>query len=76
MKRKNLYKISRFVGIDCGTIIPLPRVSRQREKGHIKDIWCPMCGKTHGFREYKQNEFYMNMCGEMVENVKNMKNAG
>ena len=61
MKRKNLYKISNFVGIDCGTVIPLPRVSRQREKGHIKDIWCPMCQRMHHFTEYKQNEFIMTL---------------
>ncbi len=64
--RNRIYKQSRFVG-ECGTIIPLPRMSRQREKGHIKDLWCPKCGCVHGFKEYKQNEFIMTMDGEVIE---------
>lgn len=61
-RRNNIYKASNFVG-ECGIIVPLPRIHRQREKGHIKDIWCPKCGKVHGFREYKNNEFYMTIDG-------------
>jgi len=64
-RRNNIYRGSRFVG-DCGIIIPLPRMSRQREKGHIKDLWCPKCGKVHGFKEVKSNEFIMTMSGELL----------
>ena len=52
------YKQSRFVG-DCGIIIPLPRMNRQREAGHIKDLWCPRCGVVHGFKEVRSWE---NVC--------------
>lgn len=65
-RRSNIYKSSRFVGIGCETVIPLPRVYRQREKGHVKDIWCPICGKVHGFKEYKANEYWMTMSGERI----------
>lgn len=70
-RRNNIYRSSRFVGVECGTIIPLPRMNRQREKGHIKDLWCPVCGKKHGFREYKGNEFIMTM-----SEAENLEHAG
>lgn len=67
MRRKHTpYKASRFIG-ECGTMIPLPRMYKQREKGHIKDIYCPVCKKVHGFKEIRKNEFYMTMSGEKLE---------
>ena len=66
MRRKHApYKASQFIG-DCGTIIPLPRMYKQREKGHVKDLFCPKCGRVHGFREYKRNEFWKTMSGEVL----------
>ena len=65
-RRNNKYRHSQFVG-KCGTIIPLPRVHRQREKGHIKDLWCPKCQMVHGFKEFKETDHYLNMCGEVIK---------
>lgn len=49
--------ISQFKCPDCGNIIPIPRrKSRQRPKGHIKDLYCPWCNKVQKTIEYKVNE--------------------
>lgn len=59
------YVASTFIG-DCGTIMPIPRMRRQREKDHRKSMWCVKCGKKHRFREVRNGEFYMTLSGEAV----------
>lgn len=59
------YVASTFVG-KCGTIIPLPRMRRQREDGHVKHIWCPRCGKKHPFKEYGYRNSWKTLDGEVV----------
>ena len=45
--RANKFEISNFICPDCGKSFPLPRAkSMRREKGHIKDLYCPFCKKT------------------------------
>lgn len=56
--RRKAYNISRFICLDCGIIVPLPRNKcRPRESGHIKDIWRPRCGRVKKFKEVKAEEF-------------------
>ena len=44
--RVNKYEISKFICPECNGVFPLPRQkSCRREKGHIKDLWCPFCKK-------------------------------
>ena len=51
--------ISNFVCQECGTVVPLPRNhGRQRENGHVKDIWCPKCKCVSKFKEVKYNQFF------------------
>lgn len=39
--------MSYFVCQECGNVgIPVWRIHNKREKGHIKDLHCPACGKT------------------------------
>ena len=67
MTRRN-FVISRFICMDCGTIVPLPRkLSRQRNHGHCKDMWCPGCMAESKFKEIRYKEFYMTMAGEVIE---------
>jgi len=54
MGRKN-FTISDFYCTECGTDMPLPRVKNQREKGHIKDIYCPKCKQIKKFVEVKRS---------------------
>ena len=54
-RTRTKYKYSTLVG-ECGERIPIPRVHHQREKGHIKDLWCPRCKEVHHFTEYRWME--------------------
>ena len=66
MKRKN-YVQSIFVCKECGMNIPLPRIhGRQREKNHVKDIYCPRCKKVSKFKEVRYKEFFINLDGQVV----------
>jgi len=38
-------RISDCVCIICKSNFPIPRIKHQRERGHIKDLYCPKCGK-------------------------------
>lgn len=59
------FTISQFKCQECGHIIPLPRKKkREREKGHIKDIYCPWCDKVTKTIEYKPNQPITNGNGE------------
>lgn len=50
--KKTHYKISEYSCPDCGTIFPIPRKrGKIRGKGHIKDLWCPMCKGVKKFKE-------------------------
>lgn len=67
MKRRN-FVISEFHCTECELIIPLPRIhGRQREKGHVKDIWCPKCQRKMKFREVRYKELYKTMAGDVIE---------
>lgn len=66
MKRYS-YDISRFLCPDCGNIIPLPRkTKKERESGHIKDLYCPWCDKIQKTIEYKSNQPIKNGLGEYI----------
>lgn len=63
--------ISTLVCPECGMEIPIPRNhGRQREKGHIKDIYCPKCREVKQCKEIKYSEFYRNLDGEIVYSEK------
>lgn len=66
MKRPK-YVTSHFICPECNCAIPIPRkLGNQREKGHIKDMFCPTCGEVRKFREVRAGESYTNMDGEIV----------
>jgi len=62
------YTINYFVCPECGHEIPLPRrKSKVRERGHIKDLYCPWCGKVQKTKEIRLNRSVVNLAGEVVE---------
>lgn len=66
MKRRN-YVISYFICENCNMSFPLPRLkSRQRENGHIKDIWCPYCKGESKFLEIKDKQVYKTMFNDII----------
>lgn len=56
--RDKKFVTSDFICQECGFKFPLPRRKfKQREKGHIKDIYCPKCNKITKFKEIRFNDF-------------------
>jgi len=47
--------IEYYICPECGMKFPIPRKKR-REKGHIKDLWCPGCKKIQKFVKGEQYE--------------------
>ena len=52
-------KISNFycTELGCNYSIPLPRSRKQREKGHVKDVWCPKCKRVTPHVEVRACDF-------------------
>lgn len=66
--KKQVTTISYFVCPECGLEMPLSRVKcLRREKGHIKDLYCPTCKKVQKFKEIRNIDFYKNLDGEILE---------
>ena len=61
----NKYEISNFICSECGGKFPLPRAkSMKREKGHIKDLWCPHCKKVVKTIEIRPKDVFVSMAGK------------
>ena len=66
MKKKK-YNISYFICPECGESFPLPRFQgSQREKGHIKDLYCAFCNKVVKTTEIRSGDCYVNHNGNIV----------
>ena len=60
-------KMSSFVCPDCNKVIlMLPRNHNRREKGHIKDLFCPWCKDVRKCLEIRDMETYKTMSGEII----------
>lgn len=66
--KKIKYTISTLVCECCGVEMYVPRkMTLTREKGHLKDIWCPVCRETKHFREYRAGrDYYKNLAGDVI----------
>lgn len=65
--RGNKFVISNFVCKECGGIFPLPRPkSKKREKGHIKDLWCPFCVQYVKTQEIRDKDYFKTTDGRVI----------
>lgn len=65
--RANKFTISNFQCVECGNMFPLPRPkAKSREKGHIKDLWCPCCRKKVKTMEIRFRDTFRTMSGEVL----------
>ena len=56
--RRSILDISQFYCNECMAVIPLPRhEGRQKEKGHIKHIYCYKCECRTAHTEKRSFEF-------------------
>lgn len=63
----NKYEISNFICPECGNSFPLPRAkSMRRERGHIKDLWCPFCKKKVKTIEIRSRDVFKTMSGQII----------
>ena len=68
MSKKKRSTISNFICPECGLEFPIPRkIGQQREKGHIKDLYCPICNKIQKFTEYTYKQSYKTLEGKIIE---------
>ena len=61
MSRNNRsFTISNLICPSCGSSFPIPRLrSNARERGHIKDIYCPFCNRTEKMLEIREQDFVL-----------------
>lgn len=60
------FDISNFICPKCGGTFPLPRAkSMRRNKGHIKDLWCPFCKEIVKTKEVRNIDMYRSMSGKI-----------
>ena len=65
--RGNKFEISHFVCLECGHEFPLPRPkARRREKGHIKDLYCPFCKKEVKTKEIRSRDYVKTFDGKKI----------
>ena len=65
--RRTHITISDFYCPECGFKMPLARrASLQRDKGHLKWLWCPGCNKKRNFMEIRFNDAYTDGLGEVI----------
>ena len=59
MKKQTCMDLSTFICPICNNTFPLMRRrSKQRERGHIKDIYCPFCHKVQKFTEVRRRDCF------------------
>lgn len=67
MKTQRYMDLSTFVCQECGNRFPLMRNhGKQRERGHIKDLWCPFCRTDRKFIEVRTGDYYVCDNGKVI----------
>ena len=67
MRKQRFMDQSVFICPVCQNKFPLMRNhGNQREKGHIKDLWCPFCKTERKFIEVRHGDVYVDESGRIV----------
>ena len=67
MKKHRFMDQSTFICPECKNTFPIMRPhGHNREKGHIKDIWCPYCKKVQKFLEIRKKDYYVKVNGTVI----------
>jgi hypothetical protein len=76
--RKREVILSKFYCTQCGKEgIPLARSKgKQREPGHLKNLWCPHCRQTNNFVEIKPYGEYTKECFDLEFKLNNFTVEG
>lgn len=66
-RTKKMIPMSTFICCHCEKVAyELPRNCSQREKGHIKDLFCPWCHRINKCREIRASDAYKTLSGEII----------
>ncbi len=58
MRKQRFMDQSIFICPVCSNQFPIMRNhGKHRERGHIKDIWCPFCKADRKFREVSKKDY-------------------
>lgn len=67
MRKQRYMDLSTFICPECGKTFPIMRPhGKHREKGHIKDIWCPFCKAERKFLEISKKDYYVTATGAVI----------
>jgi hypothetical protein len=54
-------RISECICQECGSKFPIPRTKKQREKNHIKTLYCTKCRERTFHVEVRECDFVMSI---------------
>ena len=67
MRKQRFMDLSMFICPECGNQIPIMRNhGKRREKYHIKDLYCPFCGKEQQCLEIRKKDYYVTTDGDVL----------
>lgn len=67
MRKKRFMELSTCICNECGCKMTVPREhGNMRKKGHIKDLWCPICKKDTKFYEVRKGDYFVDGNGNVV----------
>lgn len=67
MRKQRYMDQSIFICPVCNNQFPIMRNhGHHRERGHIKDIWCPFCKEDRKFQEVRRRDFVMTATGSII----------
>lgn len=64
MRKQRFMDMSTLICPECGNTFPIMRNHGQhRERGHVKDVWCPFCKAERKFREIRKGDCFITNSG-------------
>ncbi len=67
MRKQRFMDLSMLICPECGGTFPIMRNhGSHRERGHIKDIWCPYCKADRKFEEISKRDHFVKENGEVI----------
>ena len=67
MRKQRFMDKSELICMTCGNRFPIMRNhGKPRERGHIKDIWCPFCKQDRKFQEVRRTDCVVTASGAVI----------
>ena len=67
MRKQSFMDQSTLICSVCGNHFPIMRNhGKPRERGHVKDIWCPFCKTERKFLEVRKRDYIVTASGAVI----------